>query len=323
MMKFRTEIDIKPWSNQIDYSDTILSLGSCFATNMAQRLDERKFKVCNSPTGILFNPASIASTVELMAKRYRITENDIFECNGTYSSYLFHSHLSHADKAQAIEQMQHGIIRGAEALSRATHLIITLGTAWVYRLLETGRIVANCHKQPSALFSRELLSVEQIINNLETIISHTSAQLIITISPVRHIGEGMEENSLSKALLRVAVDEFVRRHPERTQYFPSYEILIDDLRDYRFYTNDLVHPSTMAVDYIAEKFFEASLSAKTKQRMEQVERIVRAARHRAQNPASEQHKTFCRKQLEAIKAVNDVDLSKESDYFEQMLQINL
>ena len=322
-MKFRTEIDIKPWQRQIDYSHKLLSLGSCFATNMAQRLAERKFKVSSSPTGILFNPASIAQSVELMAAGYRVTTSDLIECNGRYASYLFHSDFSAVEEQQAIAQMQQALDNGAKALREANHLIITLGTAWVYRLRKTGGVVANCHKQPSAIFSRELLSIEQIISSLETILKHTSAQLILTISPVRHLGEGMEDNSLSKALLRVAVAEFVARHSERTVYFPSFEILIDDLRDYRFYGDDLVHPSAMAIDYIAEKFFEAALTPKARQLSYEVERVVRAANHRPQNPASKQHKVFCGKQLETIAKLKDVDLSKESEYFEQMLQINL
>ena len=322
-MKFRTEIEIKPWQKRIEHSDSILSLGSCFATNIAQRLLERKFKVCNSPTGILFNPASIARSLELMSTCYQVSENDVFLSGELYSSYLFHSHFSSTNKQEAIERMQQAINAGNKALSSADYLIITLGTAWVYRLKSTGEVVANCHKQPSANFSRELLSVDEIVEALESIHDHCSAELILTISPVRHIGEGMEDNSLSKALLRVAVAEFIKRHPERTTYFPSFEILIDDLRDYRFYDNDLVHPSTMAIDYVAEKFFEAALSEKAKCRIEDIDRIVRAANHRPQNPNSEQHRTFCRKQLEAIDRISDVDLSKEREYFEQMLQINL
>ena len=322
-MKFRTEIEIKPWQKRIEHSDSILSLGSCFATNIAQRLLERKFKVCNSPTGILFNPASIARSLELMSTCYQVSENDVFLSGELYSSYLFHSHFSSTNKQEAIERMQQAINAGNKALSSADYLIITLGTAWVYRLKSTGEVVANCHKQPSANFSRELLSVDEIVEALESIHDHCSAELILTISPVRHIGEGMEDNSLSKALLRVAVAEFIKRHPERTTYFPSFEILIDDLRDYRFYDNDLVHPSTMAIDYVAEKFFEAALSEKAKCRIEDIDRIVRAANHRPQNPNSEQHRAFCRKQLEAIDRISDVDLSKEREYFEQMLQINL
>ena len=322
-MKFRTEIDIKPWQKRIEHSDSILSLGSCFATNIAQRLLERKFKVCNSPTGILFNPASIARSLELMSTCYQVSENDVFLSGEQYSSYLFHSHFSSTNKQEAIERMQQAINAGNKALSSADYLIVTLGTAWVYRLKTTGEVVANCHKQPSTNFSRELLSVDEIVKALESIHDHCSAELILTISPVRHIGEGMEDNSLSKALLRVAVAEFIKRHPERTTYFPSFEILIDDLRDYRFYDNDLVHPSTMAIDYVAEKFFEAALSEKAKCRIEDIDRIVRAANHRPQNPNSEQHRAFCRKQLEAIDRISDVDLSKEREYFEQMLQINL
>ena len=322
-MKFRTEIDIKPWQKRIEHSDSILSLGSCFATNIAQRLLERKFKVCNSPTGILFNPASIARSLELMSTCYQVSENDVFLSGELYSSYLFHSHFSSTNKQEAIERMQQAINAGNKALSSADYLIVTLGTAWVYRLKTTGEVVANCHKQPSTNFSRELLSVDEIVEALESIYDHCSAELILTISPVRHIGEGMEDNSLSKALLRVAVAEFIKRHPERTTYFPSFEILIDDLRDYRFYDNDLVHPSTMAIDYVAEKFFEAALSEKAKCRIEDIDRIVRAANHRPQNPNSEQHRAFCRKQLEAIDRISDVDLSKEREYFEQMLQINL
>ena len=322
-MKFRTEIEIKPWQKRIEHSDSILSLGSCFATNIAQRLLERKFKVCNSPTGILFNPASIARSLELMSTCYQVSENDVFLSGELYSSYLFHSHFSSTNKQEAIERMQQAINAGNKALSSVDYLIVTLGTAWVYRLKSTGEVVANCHKQPSANFSRALLSVDEIVEALESIHDHCSAELILTISPVRHIGEGMEDNSLSKALLRVAVAEFIKRHPERTTYFPSFEILIDDLRDYRFYDNDLVHPSTMAIDYVAEKFFEAALSEKAKCRIEDIDRIVRAANHRPQNPNSEQHRTFCRKQLEAIDRISDVDLSKEREYFEQMLQINL
>lgn len=322
-MKFRTEIDIKPWQKRIEHSDSILSLGSCFATNIAQRLLERKFKVCNSPTGILFNPASIARSLELMSTCYQVSENDVFLSGELYSSYLFHSHFSSTNKQEAIERMQQAINAGNKALSSTNYLIVTLGTAWVYRLKTTGEVVANCHKQPSANFSRALLSVDEIVEALESIHDHCSAELILTISPVRHIGEGMEDNSLSKALLRVAVAEFIKRHPERTTYFPSFEILIDDLRDYRFYDNDLVHPSTMAIDYVAEKFFEAALSEKAKCRIEDIDRIVRAANHRPQNPNSEQHRAFCRKQLEAIDRISDVDLSKEREYFEQMLQINL
>ena len=322
-MKFRTEIEVAPWEHKIEYSHTIMCLGSCFATNIAERLAEHKFRVIANPVGILFNPASIAKSVERMAANKMVDRSEIFESDGRWLSYNFHSSLTGSTEDDALVAMNTKICEAHNTLNSAKHLIITLGTAWVYRLCTTGDVVANCHKQPHTLFRRELLSIAEIIDSLERILCCTSAHIILTISPIRHIGEGLEDNSLSKALLRVGVEEFKKRHPERVTYFPSYEIMIDDLRDYRFYGDDLVHPTTMAVDYIAEKFFGAATSASTKQQMEEISKIVSAANHRPQNPHSEQHKAFCRRQIEAIDRIKIVDLQKEREHFERMLQINL
>ena len=322
-MKFRTEIDIAPWGHPITYDNNIVTLGSCFANAIAERLCENKFKVTASPTGILFNPESIALMVELMSSNYIIKDEDIIEQDGAYYSYLFHSSISGNSHKEAKENMQRSIDLGAEALRHADNIIITLGTAWVYRLCSSGKVVANCHKQPHSAFRRELLSVGEIVENLERIAACTRAHIVLTVSPIRHLGEGLTDNSLSKALLRVAVEEFRLRHKERVTYFPSYEIMLDDLRDYRFYGDDLVHPTKMAVDYITERFFEAALSTEAKQKMEEVTKIINAANHRAQNPHSEQHRLFCQKQLEAINRIKDIDLQKEREHFEQMLQINL
>jgi hypothetical protein len=322
-MKFRTEIDIAPWSHPITYDHNIVTLGSCFANAIAERLCDNKFKVTASPTGILFNPESIALMVELMSINYIIKDEDIIERDGAYYSYLFHSSISGNSHKEAKENMQRSIDLGAEALRHADNIIITLGTAWRYRHVTTNRVVANCHKQPTANFSRELMSIEDICKALESIVNITSARITLTVSPVRHIGEGMEDNSLSKALLRVATDIICKRHPERANYFPSYEILIDDLRDYRFYGNDLVHPSEMAVDYIAEKFFEAALSSDAQQLMARIGKVVQAANHRPTNPQSDKYRSFCQGQLQTIESIHGVDLSKEKQFFEQMLQINL
>lgn len=322
-MKFRTEIDIAPWAEPIDYDHKIVSLGSCFATNIAERLRNRKFQVTASPTGILFNPASIAAAVRDMVECRSIVPNELIMLNDSYVSYKFHSSISGTTPELAAERMNDTLAAGKRAIDNAKLMIITLGTAWVYRLRTSGEVVANCHKQPAANFRRELLSIEEIIESLEYIITHTECRIVLTLSPVRHIGEGMEDNSLSKSLLRVAIAEVVKRHAERVQYFPSYEIMMDDLRDYRFYCDDLVHPSEMAVDYIAEKFFDAALSSEAKELMVKVEEIMRAANHRPTNPRSEAHQIFCRRQIEAIDRLKDVDLSAERGYFERMLQINL
>ena len=322
-MKFRTEIEVAPWQQKIGYGDTIMCLGSCFATNIGERLAERKFGVCTNPTGILFNPASIAHSVERIKAKKLVTKDDLFFSDGRWLSFDFHSSLSGATADEAAENINSQIASSNELLERANVLIITLGTAWAYRLQSSGEVVANCHKQPHSMFRRELLSVAEIVDSLERILSTTTAHIVLTVSPIRHLGEGLADNSLSKALLRVAIEEFRLRHTERVTYFPSYEIMLDDLRDYRFYGDDLVHPTTMAVDYIAKRFFEAALSADAKQKMEEVTKIVNAANHRPQNPHSEQHRAFCRKQLDAIERIKDVDLEKEREHFERMLQINL
>lgn len=322
-MKFRTEIEVAPWQQKIEYGDTVVCLGSCFASNIGERLAERKFSVSINPTGILFNPASIASAVERIEARELVTADDVFNSDGRWLSYDFHSSLSGATLGEAVDVINSQIVSSNELLKRANCLIITLGTAWVYRLCSSGKVVANCHKQPHSAFRRELMSVAEIVDSLERIISCTTAHIVLTVSPIRHLGEGLADNSLSKALLRVAVEEFRKRHAERITYFPSYEIMLDDLRDYRFYGDDLVHPTKMAVDYITERFFEAALSTNAKQKMEEITKIINAANHRAQNPHSEQHRLFCQKQLEAINRIKEIDLQKEREHFEQMLQINL
>ena len=321
-MKFRTEIAIAPWSEKLEYRDNIVCLGSCFASNIAAKLKESKFNVADNPVGILFNPASIARSIRLMTSQTPITLSDVFERNGRYVSFMFHSSLSGATAEEAVEVMNNAVIEGGKQLNSAKLIIVTLGSAYVW-IDRCGEVVANCHQVGASNFTTELLSLEQIIPNLEDIISRTSANILFTVSPVRHLNDGLEGNSLSKALLRVAIDKVIQNHPERVSYFPSYEIVMDDLRDYRFYDSDMLHPSAQAVEYIAEKFFAAALSEKATGQRDKVINIMQARHHRALNPNSEAYKNFCRKQLNAIAELKEVDFSEEKDYFEQMLQINL
>ena len=321
-MKFRTEITLAPWNEKIEYTDSIVCLGSCFASNIAAKIKESKFNVEDNPLGILFNPVSIANSVRMMSSQRAITQNDIFERNGRYVSFMFHSSLSATTPHEAIAVMEDAITRGSEAIKNARLIIVTLGSAYVWRD-RGGEVVANCHQIGAKNFTSELLSLEDIVQSLEDIISLTTAKILFTVSPVRHLNDGLEGNSLSKALLRVAISKIVDKHPERTSYFPSYEIVMDDLRDYRFYNADMLHPSPQAVDYIAEKFFDAALSERAKQQQSKVLEIMQARNHRPLNPASEAYKNFCRQQLEAIAELKAIDFSEEKSYFEQMLQINL
>ena len=326
-MKFRTEIDVAPWQHSIDYTDKIVCLGSCFASNIAERLRRHKFDVISSPTGILFNPVSIAQSVDMMLRAARgesvVNPDMMVLLDDRYVNYDFHSALSGATPMAATLAMQEHLEEGGNALNRSNLVVITLGTAWCYEHREFGRVVANCHKQPSRLFNRRLLSVAEVVEALVSIVESINCRVVFTVSPVRHIGEGMEDNSLSKAILRVAVAEVCARYGKGVDYFPSYEIMMDDLRDYRFYDTDMVHPTMQAVDYIAEKFFDAALSVAAKSTMQRINKVVAAAEHRPFNPTSEGYKSFCRTQLTEIAVLKNVDLSNDKAFFERMLQINL
>ncbi len=317
-MKFRTPIAIKPFTERVDYSSRILTLGSCFAAEIGARLRDSKFSVEVNPTGVLFNPASICATLQRFAQKRFISTKELHEGAEGWFHYDFHSSLSALDAEECAQGINHAIERGHDALVGADWVVLTLGTAWIYSLAQSGEVVANCHKQPHSTFVRRRKSVAEIVSQLseaiETLLPHK--KIILTLSPVRHLGDGLSENSLSKATLRVAIEEVVAQFPQRVWYFPAYEILVDDLRDYRFYGDDMTHPSPMAVDYVWQNFCEAAISEVALKMMARVERIVQAKCHRPINPTSEAHKKFCREQLLKIAELEGVvDMTAEREYF--------
>lgn len=329
-MQFRTTIELKPFDRRIDHSQTILSLGSCFASNVAERLSRAKFCVTSSPTGILFNPESIAATLDRFDAVARgdngalPAAEDLAYGNERWFSYDFHSDFSATDATDALAAMQEAVRHGAQALKDAQVVIITFGTAFVFRNKQSGDVVANCHKQPQALFQREMMSAEQIATRYISLMQGPFAgkQVIFTVSPVRHLADGLEQNSLSKATLRVAVDLIQKACPN-AYYFPSYEIVMDELRDYRFYADDMTHPSRMAIDYIWERFGEVAFSDKTKALNERIERIVKASEHRPFNRNGQEYKAFCRTQREKISQLESehpsVCMAKEKEFFDTYL----
>ena len=329
-MQFRTTIELKPFDRRIDHSQTILSLGSCFASNVAERLSRAKFCVTSSPTGILFNPESIAATLDRFDAVARgdngalPAAEDLAYGNERWFSYDFHSDFSATDATDALAAMQEAVRLGAQALKDAQVVILTFGTAFVFRNKQSGDVVANCHKQPQALFQREMMSAEQIAARYISLMQNPLAgkQVIFTVSPVRHLADGLEQNSLSKATLRVAVDLIQKACPN-AYYFPSYEIVMDELRDYRFYADDMTHPSRMAIDYIWERFGEVAFSDKTKALNERIERIVKASEHRPFNRNGQEYKAFCRTQREKITQLESehpsVCMAKEKEFFDTYL----
>ena len=319
-MEFFTQIKIKPFDKRISHSQQILSIGSCFAENIAQRLRSAKFHVTSSPTGILFNPESIANCIDALSQKRVITEEKLKQANGVWFDFDFHSSFSSSDRDTAVSTMQSAINQGSVALKNSEVVIITFGSAWVYRHKATDKVVANCHKQPQSIFQRELLSTHQIVERWSKLLESTLSgkQVIFTVSPIRHLSDGLEQNSLSKSILRVAIAELVERF-DNASYFPSFEIMNDVLRDYRFYAEDMLHPSSVAVEFIWQRFSVVAFSQPTLELIESIAKISQAAAHRPFNPTSAAYHDFCRKQLAEIEKINDcqptIDFSEEKAIF--------
>lgn len=299
-MNLQTKIPLLPKRfNQIDYNSKVLLLGSCFSENIGEKFSYYKFDSVQNPFGILFQPLAIERLITNAINKKEYTENDIFLHNEQWHCFDTHSRLSHSNKDQLISELNSQILQTHNFLKEATHITITLGTAWTYRHIETDKIVANCHKVPQKKFLKELLSVEQITESLDAIISlvksvNPDVNFIFTVSPVRHIKDGFVENTLSKAHLITAIHNVLslRREPRNLNYFPSYEIMMDELRDYRFYNEDMLHPNQTAVNYIWEKFKKVCISEEANQIMDEVEIIQKGLAHKPFNPNSEAHKKF-------------------------------
>lgn len=315
-MKFRTEIVPGPYPFRLGYANRFLSLGSCFADEMARRLAQAKFSIEANPAGVMFNPASIARTLHRAVAGKAVAEAELRRSNeGHWFHYGFHGSFCDADPARACAGMNDSLRRLAEWLAAADCVMVTFGTAWIYELRETGEPVANCHKQSNGLFRRRRLTVEEIVAQWSELLAGPLAgkRTIFTVSPVRHPGDGLEGNSLSKAILRVAVGELTASFSDAC-YFPAYETLVDDLRDYRFYADDLVHPSPQAVAYVWEKFRNALLTAEARDLSDEVLAALAAARHRPLHGRSEAYRAFTRtalERLERLQSLTGGDFSRE------------
>lgn len=295
-MNFTTKIPISKSQKPIDYSSTIMSIGSCFAENMGEKFEYFKFQITINPFGIIFNPVSIEKLITRVVNQEKYTEKDIFFHNEMWHCFEVHSELSNPSKEEFLENLNTILESTKQQITKSTHLIFTFGTSWVYRNKLSNEIVANCHKVPQSQFDKEILSVETIENSIKNTVDlikkvNPNCNFIFTISPVRHIKDGFVENSVSKAHLITAVHN-LKPATRNSQYFSSYEIMMDELRDYRFYAEDMLHPNQTAIDYIWIKFFENYVDEKEFVTMNQVCEIQRALKHRPFNPNSESHLQF-------------------------------
>ena len=267
------------------HSDKMLLMGSCFSDNIGAKLRDAMVDVLVNPFGTIFNPLSIAGAVDKIIDNATIAGAELFMSSGVWNSYDFHSRFSMASKDAALQRMNASIGEAHEHLKVCNTLVLTLGTAVVYRRRDTGEVVTNCHKVPQQEFTRRLASVEEITESLTRAVErlhefNPALRILFTVSPIRHIADGLEMNSLSKAVLRVAVNNVVRQFKGFVEYFPAFEIVIDDLRDYRFYAADMVHPSDVAIEYIWQTFQATYFDDRSTQAIARCERVSKRLKHR-------------------------------------------
>ena len=296
-MKLQTNIPIQNTSkNPIDYASKIFLLGACFSENIGAKLSYYKFQSHQNPFGILFHPIAIENLITRAINNKRYTEKEVTFNNERWHCLEAHSSLSSPNKQKLLADLNSGLAATKEQLAAATHIIVTLGTSWVYKHIETGITVANCHKIPQKKFSKELLSVTEVSESLARSIAliksvNKNTTVTLTVSPVRHLKDGFIENTRSKAHLIAGIHAAV--YPiKNIHYFPSYEIVMDELRDYRFYEEDMVHPNKTAVHYLWEKFVTACFSEEAQVTMHEVATIQKGIAHRPFDEESEQHARF-------------------------------
>ena len=295
-MNFRTQIPQQNVHNQIDHDSKVLLIGSCFTENIGKKFEYFKFQNSTNPFGILFHPKAIEKLVLNAINQKEYSDKDVFLHNERWHCFDAHSELSDASKENLLLNLNSTIRFTFQQINNSTHLVITLGTSWVYREIASDKIVANCHKIPQKKFLKELLTIEEISESLEAIISliksiNPKIEIIFTVSPVRHLKDGFIENSLSKSHLISAIHQVVepRNH---THYFPSFEIMMDDLRDYRFYKSDMIHPNDTAINYIWEQFKNTWIDETSQNVMTEIDSIQKGLSHRPFNESSEQHQQF-------------------------------
>lgn len=327
-MELYTAIKIPKPPFRFSWQERILLLGSCFAENIGVKLADNKFNVDINPFGTLYNPASIAAALRMLLHPERFTVNNLFQHEGVYHSFTHHSRFSSTSETECLENINDRLFSSAQEIRKTGYMVITLGTAYVYRLKSSGQVVANCHKLPEKMFDRSMLSVAEIVSEWKELLLSLWEQcpdlkILFTVSPIRHWKDGAHGNQLSKATLLLAADTLQTAYPERIAYFPAYEIMMDELRDYRFYATDMLHPSELAVDYIWQRFTENFLSDETKGFLKEWAEIQKAINHRPFQPKSEAYKRFISQTLLKMKRINEkfpsFDSTKEMEIIKSKL----
>lgn len=314
MQNFRTEVEVKASRIKFSIHDPVLTIGSCFADTIGDQLVNSKFKVLKNPFGTVYNPLSLHKLLHFSTANILPEHNSFIENSGIFLNYDFHSSLSALSQHGLEDILKERIAKAHNFLRSTKWLMITYGTAWIYIRKDSGETVSNCHKLPSHLFEKKLITQKRILDSFEETYNELKSinpnlQIMLTVSPVRHIKDTLELNSVSKSTLRIACNTLTEQHAD-VQYFPSYEILLDDLRDYRFYKSDMIHPSSDAEAYIWEKFTQAYFDTETLGFLEKWKKIQSGMQHKPFHVTSSAHQAFLKglmSQLNEIKSLVSVD----------------
>jgi GSCFA family len=329
-MEFRLAFTPKPFLSKISHQHQLFLIGSCFTENIGSKLKQLKFSVLENPNGILFNPVSIVKSLGSYIDNRQYTAEDLFYQNECWNSWEHHSRFSHPDKDTCLQMINQSQKASHQFLKTADWLLITVGSAFVYELFSSisplgdgGTVVANCHKVPTDKFLKKLLNPAEVEDAFKKVLAkiiafNSSIKIIFTISPVRHLRDGFVENNRSKSALIQAIHQLVDAH-DNLFYFPAYELVIDDLRDYRFYAEDMVHPNYAATNYVWEKFIAAAIDEPSQLLMKEINQLNAAISHKPFNPTSLAHKKFLQVNLEKLILLKlrfpCVDFSVEHAYF--------
>lgn len=326
-MKLQTPIKLTSSSLNLLHSDTIMTFGSCFVENLSAHLSKLKIKCISNPSGITFNPHSISKTINYVVSGHKFIEQEIMVNDDTHFHFDFHGSFKSNQASKTLNVINEHIDRANTAVSDTKCIIITLGTAFVFKLLSSGAIVNNCHKLPASQFERTLLTIDQIVNDLENAFNsiltlNPKIKIVLTVSPVRHIRDGLVNNQKSKSQL-ISAAHLLCNMFDNCQYFPSYEIMMDELRDYRFYAEDMIHPSDLAVKIIINKFLEHHYQIDQLEILNQFENLTNEINHKALHPKSNAYLGFLETlNSKVIKLSSDypyVDLEKEKNLITQRI----
>ena len=322
-MKFHLQFPIKPFFKRINYSDKLFFIGGCFADNIGKFLTHHKYKTIINPNGISYNPISIASSINRYIDNSLVSEDELFLYNDCWHSWQHHSCFSGQDKVQTLAIINHEISSANTFIKTAGYLFITFGSAYVYNHNASSQRVANCHKVPSTEFTKQLISVEEIVAVYTDLLNkmkllNEGLVVVFTVSPVRYIRDGVVENNLSKSILIQTVHKIIEMHTN-TCYFPAYELLMDDLRDYRFYKEDMVHPNETALNYVCDKFVKAAIDEKSQELVAVIKEIKDAIHHKPFNSNTAAYEKFKALNLKKCKTIqadfSDMDMSSEIAFF--------